>query len=90
MRILHTADWHLGRVLHEYNLLDDQAHALEQIVAAVGRDKPDVVIVAGDVYDRAVPPTDAVDLLNRTLNRIVGELRIPTVDRKSTRLNSSH
>lgn len=79
MRILHTADWHLGRVLHEHSLLDDQAHALDQIVAAAGRERPDVVIVAGDVYDRSVPPTEAVDLLNRTLNRIVGELRIPTV-----------
>lgn len=70
MRILHTSDWHLGRLLHEASLLDDQAYALDQIVAMAKSEKPDLVVVAGDVYDRALPPVEAVSLLDETLARL--------------------
>ncbi|MDX6750588.1 exonuclease SbcCD subunit D [Geminicoccaceae bacterium 1502E] len=79
MRLLHTADWHLGRQLHGHSLLDDQAHALDQIVAAAAELRPDAVIVAGDVYDRAVPPHEAVELLDEVLARLVQDLRLPTL-----------
>ncbi|MFC4486212.1 exonuclease SbcCD subunit D [Tepidiphilus baoligensis] len=71
MRILHTADWHLGRVYHGVSLLEDQAHVLDQLVGLVRSERPDVVLIAGDVYDRSIPPAEAIRLLDETLTRIV-------------------
>lgn len=85
MRIMHTSDWHLGRALQGESLLEDQAHALQQLVDLLREDagnpntRTDLLILAGDVYDRAVPPRDAVSLLDATLSEIVGGLRIPTL-----------
>lgn len=79
MRLFHTADWHLGRVFHGRALLDDQVKALDELVHMVRDSRPDVVLVAGDIYDRSVPPADAVRLLDETLTRIVAGLRIPLV-----------
>ena len=70
-RILHTADWHLGRYLHGASLLDDQAHVLNQLVALAIGEAVDVVVIAGDVYDRSVPPAEAVKLLDDVLARLV-------------------
>ena len=67
MRFIHTADWHLGRLFHGIHLTDDQRFALDRLVALAEEQRVDAVVVAGDVFDRAVPPTDAVDLLDRTL-----------------------
>lgn len=71
MRIIHTADWHLGRVFYGVQLTDDQAHALDGLVALAAQVRPDAIIIAGDVYDRAVPPPEAVALLDETLWRLV-------------------
>jgi len=79
MRLLHTADWHLGRTLHGADLLEDQVYLLEQFVDLARREKPDVVILAGDVYDRAVPPIDAVRLLDDVLCRLALGLKLPVV-----------
>ncbi len=79
MRILHTADWHLGRTLHGANLIDDQAFVLEQFVDLAKNEKPDVIIIAGDVYDRAVPPNEAITLLDETLCRLVLDLGIQVI-----------
>jgi exonuclease SbcD len=79
MRILHTADWHLGRVFHRVDLLSEQRDALEQLVAYATRYQPNLVIVAGDIYDRPVPPAGAVCLLDEVLAQLVVELAIPTV-----------
>ncbi len=78
LRILHTSDWHLGRSLHEEPLLADQAWALDQLFALLKDDRPDALVVAGDVYDRAVPPPEAVTLLDDFLFR-VAELNVPVV-----------
>ena len=75
MRILHTADWHLGRILHGVRLTDDQAYVLEQLVSLAKETRPDAIIIAGDVYDRALPPPDAVALLSDTLARLTAETR---------------
>ena len=80
MRFLHTADWHLGRLFHARSLLDDQAHVLDQFVALVRDVRPDAVLIAGDVYDRAVPPPEAVALLDDVLARIVVEAGVPVGD----------
>lgn len=63
MRLLHTGDWHLGRSLGDHRLLGDQRRLLEWLVEVVTDADIDLVVVAGDVYDRAVPPVEAVDLL---------------------------
>jgi DNA repair protein SbcD/Mre11 len=67
MRLLHTSDWHLGRALHGESLLAPQAVFLDWLLAEAVSQQADAVVVAGDVYDRAVPPVDAVRLLDRTL-----------------------
>lgn len=76
MRFLHTADWHLGRLLHGQRLLEDQAYALEQLVDLAGDFKPSVLLISGDVYDRAVPSPDAVELLDEILSNLVMKLDI--------------
>jgi len=79
MRFLHTSDWHLGKTLCNANLLEDQAHALDQAFAMVKEAKPKAFVIAGDIYDRAVPPKEAVALLNDFLGRVVGELKVPVL-----------
>ena len=79
MRILHTSDWHIGRQFHNVSLLEDQRIVLEQIVTAARDEQVDVVIVAGDIYDRAIPPADAVSLVDHVFNQIINELGIPLI-----------
>lgn len=79
MRILHTSDWHIGRQFHNQSLLEDQQHVLNQIIECVKTDAVDVVIIAGDVYDRSVPPADAVAVLNQTLQCFCQELEVPVI-----------
>src|SRR4051812_49955938 len=67
MRLLHTADWHLRRGLHGASLLEDQAHLLGELMRLARDARPDLVIVAGDVFDRAVPPAEAGGVLGDTL-----------------------
>ncbi|MEV8364559.1 exonuclease SbcCD subunit D [Streptomyces niveus] len=78
MRFLHTSDWHLGRSFHRVSLLDAQAAFLDHLVATALTHEVDAVLVAGDVYDRAVPPLSAVELFDRALHRLA-EARVPTV-----------
>ena len=70
MRMLHTSDWHLGRSLHRADLRAAQAAFLDHLVEMVRAEQVDVVLVAGDVYDRAVPPVDAVELCEDALLRL--------------------
>lgn len=79
MRFLHTSDWHLGRIFHGLHLLEDQRQVLDQVLAIAKEYKVDAVLVAGDVYDRAVPPTEAVNLLDETLRRLVLDLQLPVI-----------
>ncbi|TXR99855.1 exonuclease SbcCD subunit D [Streptomyces sp. col6] len=78
MRILHTSDWHLGRSFHRVPLLEAQAAFLDHLVATVREHEVDAVVVAGDVYDRAVPPLGAVQLFDDALHRLAGA-GVPTV-----------
>ncbi len=72
MLMLHTSDWHLGRSLHRADLRAAQAAFLDHLVSTVRAEKVDVVLVAGDVYDRAVPPVDAVEMCEDALLRLHG------------------
>ena len=70
MRLLHTSDWHLGRSLHREDLLPAQASYVDHLVEVVREEAVDVVLVAGDVYDRALPGVEAVRLCNEALGRL--------------------
>ena len=79
MKFIHTSDWHIGRQFHNVSLLDDQRHVLEQIVEHIKNESVDAVIIAGDIYDRSVPPAAAVSLLDEVLNTICSDLGIPVI-----------
>jgi DNA repair protein SbcD/Mre11 len=70
MRLLHTSDWHIGRSLHGSDLLAEQEAVLGTLAQVVAAESVDVVVVAGDVYDRAVPSADATGVLDRVLMRL--------------------
>jgi exonuclease SbcD len=71
MRLLHTSDWHLGRTLHGTELLAEQEAVLTGLARVVAAESVDVVLVAGDVYDRAVPSADATAVLDRVVGRLL-------------------
>jgi exonuclease SbcD len=71
MRILHTSDWHLGRSFHREDLLSAQAAFVDHLVEVVASERVDVVVVSGDIYDRALPPVDAVQLAHEVLRRLL-------------------
>ena len=71
MRILHTSDWHLGRSFHREDLLSAQGVYVDHLVETVRAEHVELVVVSGDVYDRALPPVDAVTLASEALRRLV-------------------
>lgn len=77
MKILHTADWHLGKIVQGISMLEDQQFILQQLVKKIDELQPDVIIVAGDIYDRSFPPVEAVKVLDDVFNAIVKERKIP-------------
>lgn len=79
MKFIHTSDWHIGRQFHNVSLLDDQRHVLRQIIDHLKTQQADALIIAGDIYDRSVPPAIAVELLDEILNEICNTLGIPVL-----------
>ncbi|MBY7801681.1 exonuclease SbcCD subunit D [Vibrio fluvialis] len=79
MKFLHTSDWHLGRQFHNVSLLEDQRYVLKQLIDYLKNNSVDAVIVAGDVYDRSVPPTVAIELLDEVVSSICTDLNIPMI-----------
>lgn len=79
MRILHTADWHLGRTFRGEPLIEDQAAILDQVFAALVTNDVDVLIIAGDIFDRTLPPGSAVTLWNAFVARVYHETRAAMV-----------
>lgn len=77
MKFIHTADWHLGKLVQGVYMTEDQRFVLQQLVDVIEQERPDAVVIAGDLYDRAVPPTEAVDLLDKLFAKIVIELNTP-------------
>lgn len=78
MKFLHTGDLHIGKKIFELSMLEDQKYILDRIYDIAVREAVDAVLIAGDVYDRAVPPTEAVNLLDDFLTRFI-ENQIPVV-----------
>lgn len=80
MRILHTADWHLGRLFYNEHLTTDQAHVLEhQFFPLLKEEQIDLVVLSGDVFDRSVPPIEAIELWDSVLHRLAFTEKIPMV-----------
>lgn len=78
MKFIHTADWHLGKLFYGQTLTEEQAWVLKnQFLPLVEEEKPDAIILAGDVYDRSVPPAEAVDLFDEMVSEIVLKRHIP-------------
>lgn len=69
MKILHTGDLHIGKYVHDFSMLEDQAYILEQILEIAVREQAGVMLIAGDVYDRSVPTAEAVGLLDAFLTK---------------------
>ncbi|WP_100011508.1 exonuclease SbcCD subunit D [Lentibacillus sediminis] len=79
MKFFHTADWHLGKLVQGVYMTEDQRFILDQFIKAVEEEQPDAVVIAGDLYDRAVPPTEAVHLLDEVLDKIINQLNTPVL-----------
>src|SRR5699024_3981037 len=79
MKIFHTADWHLGKMVLEEYMSDDQSFYLDESVGEVKAKQPDLIIIAGELCDSAVPPTDAVQLCNSVLDTLVLALKSPVL-----------
>ena len=78
MRFLHTADWHLGRIFYGQYLTDDQAHVLEhQFFTILKEEKIDGILLAGDVFDRSVPPIEAIELWDSIITRLAMDYKVP-------------
>ena len=79
MKILHLADLHLGKALHNASLIEngDQPFWIDRVIELIDREHPDAVVIAGDVYDRGVPPKEAVQLFSRFLTEAAGKRELP-------------
>ncbi len=79
MRLIHTADWHLGRLFQGVSLLEDQAHILADLIRLIRDERPDALVIAGDIFDRQVAPKDAIRLLDETLKEVITGLKTPVL-----------
>lgn len=76
MKLLHLADLHLGKILQEQSLIENQEYMLNQIIKLIKKENVETVLISGDVYDRSVPPSEAVNLLDSFLKTLIKELKI--------------
>jgi len=79
MKFIHTGDWHIGKLVHQIHMTGDQQYILERFVELLREEQPDAVVIAGDIYDRSVPPVEAVELLDEVLTKILIELEVPVL-----------
>ena len=80
MKLIHTADWQLGMLLKEHSMTEDQEWLLSnRFLPLVDEEKPDVILLSGDVYDRSYPPEEAVELFDRLTEEIVVNRKIPFI-----------
>ena len=79
MKILHTADWHLGKIVNAVHMTEDQAFVLDQLFDIIDSEQPDCVVISGDIYDRSIPPKEAVDLFDRTITKLSRDYDFPVL-----------
>ncbi|SHK47822.1 Exodeoxyribonuclease I subunit D [Clostridium cavendishii DSM 21758] len=77
MKIIHTGDWHIGKIVNEISMLEDQRYILNKLIKLIEEEKPDALIITGDLYDRSVPPAVAVELLDEYIDKILIGLKTP-------------
>jgi exonuclease SbcD len=77
MKIIHTGDWHIGKIVNEFSMIEDQKFVLEQLIKIIEEEKPHALVIAGDLYDRSIPPVEAVELLDEIFSKILLELKTP-------------
>ena len=77
MRFLHTADWHIGKKLHDYDLVEEQLEAFSQIKKIAQTEQVDAVVIAGDLYDRSLPSETAVTLVDQMLYELNLKANLP-------------
>jgi len=77
MKIIHTGDWHIGKIVNEFSMLEEQKHVLEQLISVIEKEKPNALIIAGDIFDRSIPPIEAVELVDEIFNKVLLELKVP-------------
>lgn len=76
MKFLHLADLHIGKNILEQSLIEDQIYMLEEITKKIKEEEIDAVLISGDIYDRSVPSSEAVNLLDNFLNSLIKELKV--------------
>ena len=79
MRIVHTSDWHIGKLVGDFSMLEDQRHILSRLVDFLIQQQAELLLIAGDLYDRSVPPADAVALLDEVFYEITTQVGIPII-----------
>ena len=79
MKIIHTGDWHIGKLVHGVHMTKDQEFILNELVELIKKEKPKVMIIAGDIYDRSIPPVEAVELLDKTLYQVLIENKVKII-----------
>ncbi|MBE9428577.1 exonuclease subunit SbcD [Staphylococcus aureus] len=79
MKVIHTADWHLGRILNGKQLLEDQRYVLDQFINQMKEEKPDIIVIAGDLYDTTYPGKDTIKLFEETISKLNIDLKIPII-----------
>ncbi len=76
MKFLHTADWHLGKIVHQKSMIEDQAYILDELLEIIKKDKIKVLIIAGDVYDRFIPSVEAMKVLDQFLSKAISDFKL--------------
>lgn len=76
MRFFHLADLHIGKKVNGYSMVDDQRVILKQVTDLIAQEKPDALILAGDIYDRRNPPIEAVSLFDDFVSEVVLDLKV--------------
>ncbi|MDE5976918.1 MAG: exonuclease SbcCD subunit D [Turicibacter sp.] len=79
MRFLHLGDLHFGKIVNSFSMIEDQQYVLEQVKAYIKEYKPDAILLAGDIYDRSVPPARAVSLYSQFLKEVLIDLKTPVL-----------
>ena len=70
MRLFHISDLHLGKRIHEFSMIEEQVYILDKILEKIRVDKPDALLISGDIYDKPIPPVEAIELLNDFLTKL--------------------
>lgn len=79
MKFIHTSDWHLGKIFHRMYLTADQEFVLGSLKQVLREEKPDALIISGDIYDRAIPPVEAIELFSEFTQTVLMEMGIPII-----------